>query len=106
MVIPIQMDYKQGGTARNHRKAYLDMVECQQHRAMESNSRSIVKAVSYRLLGSAVTGLIFFVLTRKGSLSLVGGSLDMVLKIGAYFVHERICNHIDFGREKPPEYEI
>jgi len=30
----------------------------------------------------------------------------MVLKIGAYFVHERIWNHIEFGRGKPPEYEI
>jgi adenylylsulfate kinase len=75
--------------------------------AVESHSRSIAKAISYRILGSAVTALIFFVLTRKGSLSLAGGALDMVLKIGAYFVHERIWNHINFGRStKAPEYEI
>jgi len=72
---------------------------------MDSNARSIVKAVSYRLLGSATTGLIFFVLTRKGGLSLGASGLDMVLKIGAYFVHERIWNHIEFGRRsKAPEY--
>jgi len=45
-------------------------------------------------------------LTGKGGLSLGAGALDMVLKIGAYFVHERIWNHIEFGRGKPPEYEI
>ena len=73
---------------------------------MESNARSIVKAFSYRLLGSSVTALILFVLTGKGGLSMIGGALDMVLKIGAYFVHERIWDHIDFGRTKPPEYEI
>ena len=73
---------------------------------MESNARSIVKSVSYRILGSSVTGLIFFLLTGKGGLSLGAGALDMVLKIAAYFVHERIWNHIDFGRSKPPEYEI
>jgi len=73
---------------------------------MESHVRSIAKAVSYRLLGSAVTAVIFFVLTGKGSLSLGAGGLDMVLKIGAYFVHERIWAHINFGRAKPPEYEI
>ena len=78
---------------------------------MESNVRSIVKAISYRLLGSSVTALILFVLTGKGGLSMIGGALDMVLKIGAYFVHERIWDHIDFGRSdlarnKPPEYEI
>jgi adenylylsulfate kinase len=78
---------------------------------METHARSIAKAVSYRLLGSAVTGLIFFVLTHKGGLSVGAGALDMIVKIGAYFVHERIWNHIDFGRgnferNKPPEYEI
>jgi uncharacterized membrane protein len=75
---------------------------------MESRIRSIVKAVSYRLLGSAVTGLIMFVLTNKTGLSIMGSAMDMVLKIGAYFVHERIWNHISFGREpeKSPEYEI
>jgi uncharacterized membrane protein len=78
---------------------------------METNARSIVKAFSYRLLGSSVTGLILFVITGKGTISVIGGLADMVLKIAAYFVHERIWNHIDFGRSdlarnKPPEYEI
>ena len=75
----------------------------------ESHARSIAKAVSYRILGSATTAGIFYVLTGKGSLSLGAGALDMVLKIGAYFVHERIWNRIDFGRRtstKAPEYEI
>ena len=75
---------------------------------VESNSRSIAKALSYRILGSAVTALIVFVLTGKGSLSVGAGALDMVLKIVAYFVHERIWNHINYGRTstKAPEYEI
>lgn len=73
---------------------------------MDSHTRSIAKAVSYRLLGSSVTGLILFAITGKGTISLIGGAADMVLKIGAYFIHERIWNHIDFGRSKPPEYEI
>jgi len=74
---------------------------------VESNSRSIVKAVSYRILGSATTAIIFYVLTGKGSLSLSAGALDMVAKIGVYFAHERIWNHINFGRTtKAPEYEI
>jgi adenylylsulfate kinase len=78
---------------------------------METHARSIVKAFSYRLLGSSLTGLILFVVTGKGTISVIGGLADMVLKIAAYFVHERIWNHIDFGRSdlarhKPPEYEI
>ncbi len=73
---------------------------------MDSTARSIAKAFSYRLLGSATTGLILYVLTDRVTLSLIGSALDVFLKIGAYFVHERIWNHIPFGRPKPPEYEI
>jgi uncharacterized membrane protein len=74
---------------------------------MESQSRSIAKAVSYRMLGSAVTGLIFFVLTGKVKLSLGATGLDAVLKIAAYWFHERVWDRIHYGRTaKPPEYEI
>jgi len=61
---------------------------------MESHARSIAKAVSYRLLGSSVTGLILFAVTGKGTVSVIGGAADMLLKIGAYFVHERIWDRI------------
>ena len=81
---------------------------------METNARSIAKAVSYRVLGSAATALIVFVLSGRMGLpaserlgvALGSGALDGIIKIGLYFVHERIWNHIDFGRPKPPEYEI
>ena len=73
---------------------------------MESKSRSIAKAMSYRILGSATTALICFILTRKIALSADLGVLDMVLKVGLYFLHERLWNHISFGRPKRPEYEI
>ena len=73
---------------------------------METSSRSIAKAISYRVLGSASTALIFYVLSHNAKLALGAGLLDSVVKIGVYFIHERIWNHIDFGRPKPPEYEI
>jgi uncharacterized membrane protein len=73
---------------------------------MESNTRSLAKAVSYRLLGSAMTAVIVLLWTGRPGLSFGVGLFDMVAKIGLYFVHERIWNHISFGRPKPPEYEI
>lgn len=73
---------------------------------MDSHSRSFAKALSYRLLGSLATAFIFYVLTGKLTLSLGAGGLDMVVKLALYFLHERIWNHITFGRPKPPEYEI
>lgn len=73
---------------------------------METHTRSLAKAVSYRILGSVSTAVIFFVLTGRPGLSLGAGAMDMVVKIGLYFLHERLWNHINFGRAKPPEYEI
>ena len=73
---------------------------------MDTRARSIAKAVSYRVLGSSCTGLIAYILTGKSVLFLQAGALDMVLKIGAYFIHERLWDRINFGRAKPPEYEI
>ena len=73
---------------------------------MESHTRSIAKAISYRVLGSVATAFLFFILSRDVTLSLGAGGLDILLKTGLYFLHERIWNHVHFGREKPPEYEI
>ena len=73
---------------------------------MESHSRSIAKAITYRFLGSACTALIFFFLSHDAKLAVGAGLLDSVVKVAAYFVHERIWDHINFGRPKPPEYEI
>lgn len=74
--------------------------------SMESHSRSIAKAISYRILGSTFTGLICYVLTGKASISIGAGALDIAVKTVLYFLHERAWNHIGFGRTKPPEYEI
>ena len=73
---------------------------------MESNSRSIAKAISYRLLGSVSTALIVFVFSGNATVSLGVGAVDMVAKIALYYLHERLWNYISFGRQKPPEYEI
>ena len=73
---------------------------------MDSNTRSIAKAVSYRILGSLSTGAIVFFLSGDLKVSAGVGLLDVFVKMGLYYLHERIWNHVSFGRQKPPEYEI
>ena len=76
---------------------------------MESKTRSIAKAVTYRVFGSASTALIVFLFTKNAGASLGAGAADSVIKIGLYFLHERAWEYISFGRPKvqaPPEYEI
>lgn len=73
---------------------------------MDSNSRSIAKAVSYRLLGSIVTAFIVYAFSGNAKVSAGVGALDIVAKLALYYLHERLWNHISFGRQRPPEYEI
>ena len=73
---------------------------------METHARSIAKAVSYRVLGSLATALVFLFLTGNWKLSASAGVIDSVLKIGLYFLHERIWQRIRYGKQPPPEYEI
>lgn len=73
---------------------------------MDTRSRSLAKAFSYRLLGSASTGAMVFLFTGDAKMSVGAGLLDSVVKIVLYFLHERIWNYIPFGRPKAPEYEI
>lgn len=73
---------------------------------MDSNARSVAKAVSYRVLGSLSTAFIVFVFSGNLKVSLGVGAMDIVLKMALYYLHERLWNHIPFGRPRPPEYEI
>ncbi len=73
---------------------------------MESHYRSLAKAVTWRTGGTVVTIMIAWLVTGKPTLSLSIGLLDSVIKVGAFYVHERIWNRSNFGKPKLPEYEI
>ena len=72
----------------------------------DSHYRSLIKAVSYRVLGSLSTALIVYVMTGDWKRSAGAGVIDSVVKIGLYYFHERMWNYVELGRQKPPEYEI
>jgi uncharacterized membrane protein len=65
---------------------------------METHKRAIAKAVSYRLLGSFVTFVIALVVAREIRVAIGIGAADTLLKIFAFYFHERIWNNISFGR--------
>lgn len=74
---------------------------------MESNRRSLVKALSWRLLATIITTSIVFALTGKGEFAATIGVADTLFKFFIYFGHERLWNRIPYGREKQePEYYI
>jgi uncharacterized membrane protein len=72
----------------------------------DSRARSLAKAVSYRVLGSLSTAGMVLFFTGNVKMSVGAGALDSVVKIVLYFLHERLWNHVPFGKARAPEYEI
>jgi adenylylsulfate kinase len=65
---------------------------------VETHSRSVVKAISWRIVATLTTVLLVFVFTRDFVISLGVGSLEFLLKILVYYLHERVWNMIQYGR--------
>ena len=68
----------------------------------DAHLRSILKAVSYRLLAAITTTTIVFVFTRKIALSLGIGAVEAAAKVICYYIHERMWSFIGFGQKKHP----
>jgi len=73
---------------------------------METHLRSIAKAVSWRIGGTAVTFTIALLVSGKIDIAVKVGLLDTLVKIGAFYLHERTWHRIGFGKLKSPDYEI
>ncbi len=70
---------------------------------MESHQRSIAKAISWRIIATLVTFVVAYMFTKEVILSMGIGFGDALIKIFAYYSHERLWNRINFGREKARE---
>ena len=73
---------------------------------MESHSRSIAKALTWRVIALIITASIAWMVTGQLRVAVCIGAADALVKIGIYYVHERAWNRVHFGRPKPPEYQI
>lgn len=69
--------------------------------ARDTHTRSVVKAVSWRILGTIATSIIVFIFTQRWAVSLFVGAMEFVSKIGLFWLHERVWDRVSFGREAP-----
>lgn len=72
-------------------------------RSKENPKRSLVKAVSYRVVAIFVTFGIAYVLTENFYLSASIGLADTALKIVVYYIHERFWDRTKFGVQTIPD---
>ena len=70
---------------------------------VERHSRSVVKAISWRVTGTVDTMVISFLITGQAKWAISIGFVELFTKVALYYVHERIWNRLSFGRVKGKE---
>jgi len=64
----------------------------------DPHTRSVLKAISWRILATTATILIVFAFTGKLALSTGVGAVEVVVKLILYYFHERLWLSIARGR--------
>ena len=65
---------------------------------METRTRSLAKAISWRIFATLTTMLLVYVFTGNLVVSESVGLAELVSKIVIYYVHERVWNLLPFGK--------
>ena len=73
---------------------------------MESHFRTVLKSLTWRVAALAITTTVAWMITDEVKLAAEIGIADTLIKLFAYYGHERIWLKLGFGRQKPPDYAI
>ncbi|CAM1347026.1 DUF2061 domain-containing protein [Tenacibaculum crassostreae] len=65
----------------------------------EKPLRSVVKSVSWRVVGTVDTILISWIITGKVKTAFSIGAIELGTKMILYFFHERLWNNIKWGKK-------
>ena len=72
-------------------------------RGREGHSRSLAKAISWRVLGSVDTFLLGWLFTGSPKAAGAIASTEVVTKIGLYYLHERAWTSVKWGTKNQEE---
>ena len=64
----------------------------------ENIKRSIVKTISWRVVGTLATVTISYVITGTLALAFSIGGIELISKMLLYFFHERAWNNLKWGK--------
>lgn len=72
----------------------------------ETNTRSIVKGISWRVVATTTTVIIIYVFFGRLDLAIAAGLLETVLKVALYWAHERAWFKIRWGKKKIEPFNL
>jgi len=65
----------------------------------ESNKRSLIKTISWRLTGSSATFIITYLIAGDFAIAGTVAVIQIIANTLLYYVHERLWNKINWGRK-------
>ena len=64
----------------------------------ENIKRSLIKTISWRVVGTLATVIISYLITGTLALAFSIGGIELISKMVLYFFHERAWNNIKWGK--------
>ncbi len=68
---------------------------------IDSWRKSLLKTLSWRVIATLITMSVVYVLTGEALLSFGIGTMDMLLKVVFYYLHERAWTRVQWGALPP-----
>lgn len=65
----------------------------------ERFSRSLLKSVSWRVIGTLDTVVISYIITGELAFALSIGGIELITKMVLYVIHERLWDKINWGKK-------
>jgi len=72
----------------------------------ETNKRSIIKGVTWRVIATTTTILIVYFFFDRLDLAIAAGAIETVLKIGLFWMHERMWFKVCWGKKKIEPFNL
>ena len=84
----------------------LDLIQSRRSKKLRDNGiivkdrpiKSLLKAISWRMLGTCDTIMISWILTGRIKVAVSIGGVEVFSKIFLFYLHERLWNNIRWGR--------
>jgi len=66
----------------------------------ETNKRSIVKGITWRVIATTTTILIVYFFFDRLDLAIAAGAIETLLKVGLFWMHERAWFKVRWGKKR------
>lgn len=72
-------------------------------KTIDTHKRSLIKTISWRVAAFAITFLVAYIWTKDLVFATSLGVVANLIKMGAYYLHERIWSQLSFGQKRIPQ---